>query len=269
MNKSILAITGLIVLISVSCSVTTQEPRIVTQELSYSVDTLQMKGFLAYDQNLTGKRPGILVVHEWWGHNEYARKRARMLAELGYIALAVDMYGNGQQADHPDDAIKFAMTVMNDIDQAGRRFNAALETLKKQELTDPDKIAAIGYCFGGGVVLHMARAGFDLDGVASFHGSIATAQPAGPGEIKAKILVCNGAADPFVTADQIDAFKAEMDSAGADYIFINYPETKHSFTNPDADRLGQKFNLPLEYNEKSDKESWQEMQNFLREIFKK
>ena len=268
MNKLILVLTGLIMLIFLRCGKSMHGPQIVTQEISYSADTLQMKGFLAYDQNLAGKRPGILVVHEWWGHNEYARKRAKMLAELGYIALAVDMYGNGLQADHPGDAQKFAMAVMQDTDQAKLRFNAAQETLKKQEVTDPDKIAAIGYCFGGGVALHMARAGFDLDGVASFHGSIATTQPAGPGEIKAKILVCNGADDPFVTTEQIDAFKAEMDSAGAEYKFINYAGARHSFTNPDANRFGQKFNLPLVYNEKADRESWQEMQNFLRDIFK-
>ena len=267
MNR-ILFLIMLSAIFIVSCSDSNQGPKIYTEEISYSADSLKMKGFLAYDQNQSGKRPGILVVHEWWGHNEYARKRAKMLAEMGYIALAVDMYGNGLQAEHPDDAGKFAMAIMKDIDVAKLRFNSALDLLKKNKLTDPDKIAAIGYCFGGGVVLQMARAGLDLDGVVSFHGSIATAHPAQSGMVKAKILVCNGADDPFVTSEQIDAFKTEMDNAGADYTFISYPGAKHSFTNPDADKLGKEFNLPLVYNEKAAKESWQEMKKFFDQIFK-
>ena len=141
-----------------------------TQELTYSADGLSMKGYLAYDDAQEGKRPGVLVVHEWWGHNDYARRRARMLAELGYVALAVDMYGEGKQANHPDDAGAFSGEVMNNLPAAKARFLAARDLLKAHERVQGEHIAAIGYCFGGGVVLHMARLGVDLDGVVSFHG---------------------------------------------------------------------------------------------------
>ena len=226
-----------------------------------------MKGFLVYDGSVEGKRPGVIVVHEWWGHNEYARNRARMLAELGYTALAVDMYGDGKQANHPDEAGKFAMEVFQNIEIAKERFNAGLILLKEQPSTDPEHIAAIGYCFGGGVVLHMVRFGADLNGVVSFHGSIQTQSPAKSNEVKAKILVCNGANDSFITAEQIEAFKKEMDDAGVDYKFINYPDALHSFTNPAADSLGKKFSLPLAYNKKADEQSWTDMQEFFKRLF--
>ncbi|MFQ5584701.1 MAG: dienelactone hydrolase family protein, partial [Calditrichia bacterium] len=213
------------------------------------------------------KRPGILIVHEWWGHNEYARKRARMLAGLGYTAFALDMYGKGKQANHPDNAGKFATEVMQNMDMAKARFMAALDVLKSQDTTDPDKIAAIGYCFGGGVVLQMARMGVDLKGVVSFHGSIVTDTPAQPGAVKAKILVCNGADDPFIKPEQINAFKKEMANAGVDYTFISYPGAKHSFTNPDADKFAKEFGLPLAYNKMADEQSWAAMQEFFKKIF--
>lgn len=259
-----------ILLISLSCSENKQQgSTLVEQEIEYSDNGTVMKGFLVYDGSIEGKRPGVLVVHEWWGHNEYARKRARMLAELGYTALAVDMYGNGKQANHPDEAGKFAMAVYQNMEEAKARFNAALELLKNHPTTDPEKTAAIGYCFGGGVVLHMARFGADLDAVVSFHGSIQTENPAKPNEVKAKILVCNGADDKFVTEEQIEAFKEEMDNAGVDYKFINYPGAVHSFTNPIADSLGKKFNLPLAYNKNADEKSWEEMIKSFDEVFSK
>ncbi len=249
------------------CGKQVETPDIKHEEVTYKADTLTMKGYLAYDAAIEGKRPGILVVHEWWGHNEYARKRADMLAELGYAALAVDMYGDGKKADHPADAMKFASQVMQNVDQAKVRFLAGLEKLKSYPFVDPDKIAAIGYCFGGGVVLHMARMGVDLDGVVSFHGSIATQMPAEKDSVKAQILVCNGADDSFVTQEQIDAFKQEMDSAGVSYQFINYPGAKHSFTNPEADAFAKKFDMPLAYNAKADTASWEDMETFLQKIF--
>jgi dienelactone hydrolase len=210
----------------------------------------------------------VLVVHEWWGHDAYARKRARMLAELGYTALAVDMYGDGKTADHPDDAGKFAGEVRKNMPVAEARFKAAMELLQSQPGVEGDAIAAIGYCFGGGVVLEMARRGVDLKGVASFHGSLGTAEPAQPGKVKAKMLVFNGNDDPFTKPEQVAAFKQEMDAAGVDYQFIGYPGAKHSFTNPGADSFGQKFNLPLEYNAEADKQSWNELQNFFNRIFR-
>ncbi len=243
-------------------------PDIEGKEVDYSAGGVVMKGYLAYDKNIKGKRPGVLVVHEWWGLNDYARKRARMLAGLGYAALAVDMYGGGKQAMHPDDAAKFSSEVMKNFDVAKARFMAAMDFLKKQDMVDPEKIAAIGYCFGGGVVLNMARQGVDLKGVASFHGNLTAVTPAKPGAIKAKILVLHGADDKLVPPEQVRAFKDEMKKAGADFKFIAYPGAGHSFTNPEADEYAKKFNLPIGYNAEADKKSWEELREFLKEIFK-
>ena len=240
-----------------------------TEEVSYSASGVTMKGYLAYDDKTKDKRPGVLVVHEWWGHNEYARKRARMLAELGYTALAVDMYGEGKQANHPQDAGKFAGEVMQNQESAKARFIAALELLKKQPTVDAARIAAIGYCFGGGVVLHMARQGVDLKGVVSFHGSYGTQTPAEKGKVKAAVLVCHGADDQFSTPEQIDGLKKEMQDAGVNFQFISYPGAKHSFTNPEADENGKKFNIPIAYNKAADEKSWADMQQFFKKIFAK
>ena len=241
---------------------------IVTREVSYKQGDTVMKGFVAYNDEIETVRPGILVMHEWWGHNAYARKRARMLAEMGYTALAVDMYGDGQTADHPDDAGKFSSAVGSNLPLAKARYEAALETLKQQPGVEADKIAAIGYCFGGGILLNMARMGTDIDGIVSYHGSLATGSPAQKGDIKTRIRVFNGADDPFVKPEQIEAFKKEMESAGVDYKVVNYPGAKHSFTNPGANEFGKKFNLPLEYNEQADKQSWEDMKAFLQDAFK-
>ncbi len=237
------------------------------EEVQYTADGVTLKGYLAYDDVAKGKRPGILVVHEWWGHNEYARKRARMLAELGYTALAVDMYGDGKTAAHPDDAGKFSGELSQNLPVAKARFLAALEFLKKHETVDAQNVGAIGYCFGGGIVLAMARMGVDLKGVVSFHGSLATQHPARAGEVKAKVLVCNGAADPFVSKEDIASIKKEMKEAKVDFTFKNYPGAKHSFTNPEADANGKKFNLPLAYNKKADEASWNDMKAFFKRCF--
>lgn len=241
-------------------------PEYVGEEVSYSTDSTTMNGYIAYDKNSTDKKPGILVVHEWWGHNEYSRKRADMLAELGYVALAVDMYGDGKQAAHPGDAGKFAMQVFSNIDEATARFNKAVETLKANPHVDGDKISAIGYCFGGSVALTMANSGADLDAVAAFHSGIEL--PIMPGEnLKAKILVCNGADDPMITPESVEAFKAALDSAGADYKYISYEGAKHAFTNKGATELGEKFEIPLEYQEKADQESWEELKALLASVY--
>ncbi|MGZ6191840.1 MAG: dienelactone hydrolase family protein [Syntrophales bacterium] len=245
------------------------DTRIVGKDVAYSAAGVVMKGYLAYDENVKGKRPGVLVVHEWWGLNDYARKRARMLAELGYTALAVDMYGEGKVAEHPDDAGKFSSALMKNFDVGKARFAAALDFLKGQPTVDPARIAAIGYCFGGGIVLNMARQGVDLKGVASFHGSLTAVKPAQPGSVKAKILVLHGADDKFVTGEQVLAFKNEMKAAGADFKFISYPGAVHSFTNPEADELGKKYNIPIAYNHDADTKSWEELKKFLHRIFRK
>lgn len=259
---------ALLLVLAVGASAGTK-PDIEGREVSYRTAGAEMRGYLAYDRNVTGKRPGVLVVHEWWGHNEYARKRARMLAEMGYTALAVDMYGEGKQAMHPDDAGKFSSELMKNFDTAKARFIAAMDLLKKQPTVDPGRIGAIGYCFGGGIVLNMARQGVDLKGVASFHGSLAAVKPAPKSGVKARILVLHGADDKFATPEQIGAFKEEMKNAGADFQFIEYPGAIHSFTNPDADGYAKKFNLPLGYNAEADKRSWEEMRKFLEKIFRK
>jgi dienelactone hydrolase len=240
---------------------------IIERQVKYRDGETRMKGFLAYDDAIKGKRPGVLVVHEWWGHNEYARERARMLARLGYVALAVDMYGNGKQAEHPEDAKAFSSEISNNIELGKRRFLAAKKLLQKYRLTDETDIAAIGYCFGGAVVLQMAREGVELDAVASFHGSLGTSRPAQPDKVKARILVAHGGADPFVPGEQIVGFFDEMNKANADYRFIAYSGASHAFTNPAADDLGSKFGLPLRYNAAADQASWQELQSFLASAF--
>jgi dienelactone hydrolase len=243
------------------------EPAVHAEAVDYTAGDVTLKGYLAYDENKEGPRPGVLVVHEWWGHTEYARRRARMLAELGYTALAVDMYGDGKTANHPDDAGAFANAVMSNMDVGQQRFEAALAVLKNHPTTDPEQVAAIGYCFGGAVVLHMARRGLDLDGVVSFHGALNTQAPAQPGMVNAPILVLHGADDQFVPQEVVDQFRQEMDAAGATYEFIAYPGAMHSFTNPEADSLAEAFQMPVSYNAAADAQSWEAMQNFFEMIF--
>jgi dienelactone hydrolase len=253
--------------ILVCCLSSVAQAAVQGKEVSYQANGVTLKGYIVYDDAIKGKRPGVLVVHEWWGQNEYARTRARMLAELGYTALAVDMYGEGKMADHPDEAGKFAAEVSKNMAMSKARFEAGMQLLRKHETVDANKIAAFGYCFGGSVVLNMARIGEDLKGVASFHGGLDTDHPAQPGTIKARIISFSGDADPMIGADKVAAFKKEMDNAGANYRVVTYPGAKHAFTNPAADELGKKFNMPLAYNAAADKDSWEQAKEFLREIF--
>ncbi|MEQ8907010.1 dienelactone hydrolase family protein [Ekhidna sp.] len=242
--------------------------KVIGKVTSYATDSTTMVGYLAMDVNDSSKRPGVLVVHEWWGHNEYSRERAEMLADLGYVALAVDMYGDGKQAAHPDEAGEFAGMVMGNFDEAKARFDAALETLKNHPNVDNEKVGAIGYCFGGSVVLSMANAGYDLDAVASFHGGLRLPVMPDSGAVKSRVLVANGAEDPFVPEQQIEDFKSTMDAAGADYKFINYEGATHSFTSKVADSVGAKFGMPLAYNAEADSASWAEMKVLFAEAFK-
>jgi dienelactone hydrolase len=239
---------------------------IVEQEVAYDAGGVTLRGFIAYDASVEGQRPGVLVVHEWWGHNEHSRDRARALAELGYTALAVDMYGEGRQADHPDSAGAFASQVMQNLDEGVARFNAAKALLNAHETTDPNKTAAIGYCFGGAIVLHMARTGADLDAVAAFHtGSLETGNDAS--NIQGRVFVAHGADDPLVSPQTIASFKRNMDAAGVDYEFVAYPGAVHSFTNPDADAKGEEFGLPLAYQKEADEQSWAAMNAMFKEVF--
>ncbi len=262
---------GKVVWMLVLCclSVTSAQAEVVGREVNYQADGVTLKGYIAYDDAFKGRRPAVLVVHEWWGHNAYARHRADMLAKLGYTALAVDMYGDGKQAHHPDEAGKFAAMVNNNMPLARARFEAGMNLLRREPTVDAGEMAAIGYCFGGGVVLNMAREGEDLKGVASFHGMLSTNNPAQPGKIKARIISFSGEADPMISADSVAAFKREMDNAGANYRVVTYPGAQHAFTNPEADELGKKFKLPLSYNVEADKDSWQQATVFLREVFSK
>lgn len=239
-----------------------------TKEVTYAGGGVQMKGFLAWDGEARGKRPAVIVVHEWWGHNDYVRARAKQLAEMGYVALAVDMYGDGKTANHPDNAMAFMSEATKDKVQAAERFNAGLALLRADEHVDAQNIAAIGYCFGGAVVLNMARAGTDLKGVASFHGALGGWMTPLPGSITAKVLVLNGADDSMVPAEAVAKFEDEMKTAKADFRVINYPGAKHSFTNPAADQFAKQFNMPVAYNAAADQASWAELDAFLKDVFK-
>ena len=241
--------------------------QIHTEPVTYAAGNATLRGYLATDTTKHGTRPGVLVVHEWWGLNDYIRRRARMLAELGYTALAVDMYGDGKVADNPTDAGALMNAVLADRDAADGRFRAAYELLRSQPSVDPDRIAAIGYCFGGAVVLHAARIGMPLRGVVSFHGSLGSFHTPAPGSVKAKVLVCHGAGDSLVSAAEVAAFKAEMDQARADYRFVAYPNAMHGYTNPDADAAGKKFGFPIGYDAEADRRSWQDMTEFLARVF--
>jgi dienelactone hydrolase len=237
-----------------------------TREIDYKQGDTPLHGFLAWNDAAPGKRPGVLVVHEWWGLNENTRNQAKRLAQSNYVAFALDMYGNGKVADttHPKDAQSFMQEAARDPAIMAARFNAALDILKKDPHVDPGRIAAIGYCFGGGVVLNMARAGADLGAVVTFHGALNPTTPAPKGTIKPRILVLTGADDPMVTARVLDDFKKEMDAAGARYQVISYPGAKHAFTNPDAGKAGMDA---LAYDADADKKSWAEMLKLFSSVF--
>jgi dienelactone hydrolase len=255
--KSTLALTLLLFTSSTFAAV-------IGKDVSYTAGDTVMRGFLAYDDAAKGKRAGVLVVPEWWGVSDYARKRARMLAGEGYVALVVDMYGNGQTADNPTDAGKLAGIVNKNPPLALSRFQAAESFLGKQPNVKKGELAALGYCFGGGVVLNMARAGEPLKAAVSFHGVLATDVAVKPGAIKAKLRVFHGEADPVVPPEQVEAFKAEMDAAHVDYMFVAYPGVKHTFTNREADSYAAQFGLPLKYDNAADVDSWTRTLEFLR-----
>jgi dienelactone hydrolase len=238
------------------------------ENVTYSSEGVLLKGYIAYDQNQKGKRPAVLVVHEWWGLNDYAKMRARKLAELGYIAMAVDIFGDGKIAANPQEAQDLTKPFYQNPGLAKTRLDAAIKKLKEYAETDPSNVAAIGYCFGGGVVLNSAKLGSDLKGVVSFHGGLAGTQ-AKKDLLKARILVCHGGNDKFVSQKDIDTFKHQLDSIGANYSFKIYPNATHAFTNPDATSTGKKFNMPIEYNAEADKNSWNDMQVFLKSLFAK
>jgi len=244
----------------------TKTPKLKEENVEYKIDTLNMKSYVVYDENIQGKRPAVLVVHEWWGLNDYTKRRARMLAEMGYIAMAVDMYGNGRMGNDPGVAQALAMPFYMHPDMAKKHFDMALEEFKKNPNVDQSKIAGIGYCFGGGMLLNLVRMGEPLNGIVSFHGSL-LGTPANKDLTKAEILVCHGEDDSFVNAE-VAPFKKQMDSIGKAYTFKSYPGATHAFTNPDATETGKKFKMPIEYNAAADSASWNDMKEFFGKIFK-
>jgi dienelactone hydrolase len=236
--------------------VTSANAAIKEEPVTYTDGQTTMKGFVVYDDAITAKRPGIIMVHEWWGITPHIHSEARKYAQAGYTAFIADMYGEAKTADNPKDAGALAGGVMKDPKVMESRFNAARTALAKQASVNPQSIGAVGYCFGGAVVLNMARTGADLAAVAGFHASLGLNTPApAPGTVKAKILILNGADDPFVKREQYDTLKKEFDAAKADYRIIEYPGAVHAFTNPEATALGEKFKLPLKYDAKVDAEA--------------
>ena len=237
---------------------------IKTETVEYRAGETTCRGYLAYDDAVTAKRPGVIVVHEWWGLNDYPKQRAEQLAQLGYVAFCADMYGDGKTTRDAKEAAALAGQAMKDPAAARARMTAALETIRKQPQVDGRHVGAIGYCFGGGVVLAMARAGMDLDGVVSFHGGLGTQSPAGKGAVKARVLACHGADDTFLTPEEIVNFQKEMTAAGADWQLIVYGGAVHAFTNPNADKAG----IPgVAYNQQADHRSWEAMKLFLKDVF--
>lgn len=245
----------------------TPAQKIKEENISYIGGDSTMNSFIAYDASSDKKRPGILIIPEWWGLNDYVKSRARQLAQLGYIALAIDIYGYGRTAETPDSAQKLATPFYKDPHIAKTRFDASLEKLKTYPQFDASNVAAIGYCFGGNQVLNIAKLGENLKGVVSFHGGLLGA-PANKDLLKAKILVCHGDADQFVKPEELAMFKKQMDSIGADYTVKIYPGATHAFTNPASTATGEKFKMPIAYNATADAASWKDMQDFFNKIFK-
>ena len=235
-----------------------------TEAVTYRDGDTALKGYLCYDDALTDRRPGILVVHEWWGLNDYAQQRAAALAELGYVAFAADMYGDGRVTKHPKQATEWSSSITANLDHWRQRAQAGLEVLRKHRRVDADRVAAIGYCFGGATVMQLAYGDPRLRAVVSFHGSLPVYPGADAGKIRARILVCHGAADSFVPASKIDAFQSALNEAGADWQMISYGGAKHSFTNPGADSYGIEA---VSYQAAADRRSWRHMKIFLAEAF--
>ena len=249
---------------AVLLSLAPRNVNVKTREIEYRQDGTVLQGFVAWDDAARGKRPGVLVVHEWWGHNEHARNQARRLAEAGYVGFALDMFGKGKVTTHPQKAQAFVSEVTKDPAVLAARFNAALEQLKRDPHVDPRRIAGVGYCFGGAVVLDMARTGADLAAVVTFHGALATKTPAQPGKVKARVLVLAGDADPFVPPEQVEAFRQEMRAAGARFEVVTFPGAKHGFTNPDAGKFGMDA---LAYNADADRESWAALLKLFKDVW--
>jgi dienelactone hydrolase len=259
----------LCLLVSLSCAlVVPAHAELRTSEVDYEVNGTSFTGYMAYDDSVSGERPGVLVVHEWWGHNEFARDQAEKLAMAGYTAFALDMYGSGRVADHPDTAGRFSKEATSKFQQVVDRFNKAREILADHETVNAEHIAAQGYCFGGAVVLNMARSGADLDGVVSYHGSLGGLVPAEAGDVDARVLVYTGGADNFVPPDQVAGFVQEMQKASADLTLVSFPGVKHSFMNPGADDYAEEFGMPIAYDADAAERAWRGTLAFYEQVFR-
>lgn len=242
----------------------TSRAAIKTEAVAYEHNGTKLEGYLAYDDSAPGKRPGVLIVHEWLGVGPNVKKRAEMLAGLGYVGFALDMYGKGVEGKSPQDGMRLSGPFKKDRKLMRARAGAAYEVLKKHPKVDPTKLGAIGYCFGGATALELARGGYELDGVVSFHGALETPMPAKAGQVKAKVLACHGAADPFVPPPEVAAFEKEMTDAGVDWQLNAYGGAVHSFTNPQANNKSG----GTAYDPAADRRSWEAMKAFFAEVFK-
>jgi dienelactone hydrolase len=234
-----------------------------TETIDYRVKDQIFRGYFVHDSK-PGRRPAVLVVHEAWGLGEHVKRRAHQLAELGYAAFAVDMFGEGKTATEMAQGLEWTRALRADVDTLRVRIRAAFDTVTARPEVNAQQVACIGYCFGGTTSLELARSGGPVSGVVSFHGGLETTKPAEPGVVKAKLLVCAGADDPFVPHAHIEEFMQEMTKAGADYQVNIYGGAKHGFTNVDADARGLSG---LAYNRQADQRSWQAMRDFFEEIF--
>jgi len=266
-NVMTLAMRLLIAAVLVGLTFTAVVPAnaaIVTRTITYEHDGIVFEGYLAYDDAITGPRPGVLIIHQWMGLTANERLRAEMLARLGYVALACDVYGQGVRPRNTDEARAQTGKFYADRMLLRERLHAGLETLKAQPQVDRARCAAIGYCFGGTGALELARMGAELAGVVSFHGGLKTSLPAGPGETAGKILVCHGAVDPYVPPAEVQEFVDEMEAAGADYQLVMYAGAVHSFTQKEA---GDDPSRGAAYQAAADRRSWEHMRVFFQEIF--
>lgn len=236
--------------------------KVVTESIEYRHGDVVLEGFLAYDDAAKDRQPGVLVVHEWWGLNDFAKRQATRLAELGYVAFAVDMYGKGKVTDNADQAGKWAGEVRRDEKTWRGRVIAGYEVLANHKRVDNRRIAAIGYCFGGSTCLQLAYSGTNVAGVVSFHGSL---MPPGDDDamIKGRILICHGDADPLVPEEQVRRCEEGLKKAKADYKLIRYASAQHSFTNPNAGKAGIDG---VKYDEAADRKSWEDMQEFFKDV---
>jgi dienelactone hydrolase len=240
---------------------------IKSENADYMGDGVTMKGFVAYNADTTKLKPVVLILPEWWGIGEYTRGRAKQLAELGYLAFAVDMYGEGKTAETPNEAGKLATPFYTSSTLGKSRFDAAFTKIRTYKFADTNRVAAIGYCFGGAMVLNMARAGEPLRGVVSFHGNL-VGNKLDKNLLKADVLVCHGDDDKFVLPTEVATFKKQMDSIGTSYTFKSYSGATHAFSNPAATEKGKKYNIPVAYNAVADTASFDEMKTFFDKIFK-